>query len=125
MPTTAASVGTSSGRKGTEACLYLSSQTELTQTAINKTAHQTEEGGAAQHPSEHPRRFGVSMAIVAPTDPGQSYLLYKLLAASRFPLDPSDPNDAIQAGEADRLPLSLVPGGPMPPEATDSASIYG
>ena len=42
MPTTAASVGTSSGRKGTEACLYLSSQTELTQTAINKTAHQTE-----------------------------------------------------------------------------------
>jgi len=87
---------------------------DLALTAVGKVAHETEQGGAAQHASDHPRRFGVSMAIVAPGDPGQSYLLYKILSSSRFPLDPNDPNDAIASGESDRLRLSVVTGVSMP-----------
>ena len=93
-------------------------------TAIGKVAHETQEGGAAQHPSDHPRRFGVSMQIVAPNDPGESYLLYKILASSRFPLDPNDPADTLAAGEADRLRLSVVTGVPMPAESSYSESHY-
>jgi len=95
----------------------------LALTAVGRVAHETEQGGAAQHVSDHPRRFGVSMAVVAPGDPGQSYLLYKLLSSSRFPLDPSDPSDAIASGEADRLRLSVVTGLSMPAKSVASESL--
>ena len=96
----------------------------LAATAIGKVAQETQEGGAAQHPSDHPRRFGVSMQIIAPNDPGESYLLYKILSASRFPLDPSDPADSLAAGESDRLRLSVVTGVPMPATSVFSEGVY-
>jgi hypothetical protein len=88
----------------------------LTQTAIGKVAHETEDGGAARIPTEHPLRFGVSMPIIMPSDPGQSYLLYKILANDLAPLavDPTDPEDVLQPGELERLRQTVVTGLPMP-----------
>jgi len=94
--------------------LYLDSTSGIKQTAVGKIAHGSQEGGAAERPTGHAARFGAGMPIISPRDAGQSYLLYKILANSSFPLDPSDPLDAIAAGEAERLRLSVVTGVPMP-----------
>ena len=100
--------------------LYLDSQGGLLQTAIGKVAHTSQEGGAAQNPANHAARFGVGMPIVNPNDPGESYMLYKILASSSFPLDPADPSDAIAPGEAERLRLTVVTGVPMPAKSTSA-----
>jgi len=53
-------------------------------TAVDRVARQTElgdrSGGA---PLEKPTRFGVQMPLVAPGNPGNSYLLYKLLRSAQ------------------------------------------
>lgn len=81
----------------------------LRETVIGVTAHQTEQGGHAQVPADNPTRFGVAMPRVAAGDPGNSYLLYKLLATDGLITDPT-----LAPGEADRLRLGLVVGQSMP-----------
>lgn len=82
----------------------------ISETVINVTAHQTEQGGRAQVPAENPERFGTSMPRVRPGEPGNSYLLYKMLAKDGLITDAT-----LAKGEADRLRLGLVSGQSMPP----------
>lgn len=82
----------------------------IRETVVGVTAHQTEQGGRAQVTAENPDRFGVSMARVKPGEPGNSYLLYKILAKDGLITDPT-----LAPGEADRLRLGVVSGQPMPP----------
>ncbi|MFO0614034.1 MAG: hypothetical protein U0414_15685 [Polyangiaceae bacterium] len=82
----------------------------LIETVIGETAHQTEQGGHAQVPQENGARFGVGMPRVAKGEPGNSYLMYKVLARDGLITDPD-----LAPGEADRLRLGLVVGQPMPP----------
>lgn len=94
---------------------YLS-PTGMLATALGQIAHQTQQGNA--YPGdvnpvlENPRRFGRAMPIIDPASPGNSYLVYKILAG----LDPfvvSDENPAA-AGEQNRLREAIVVGMTMP-----------
>lgn len=81
----------------------------LRETVIGVTAHQTEQGGHAQVPTDNPERFGVAMPRVAAGDPGNSYLLYKILATEGLISDPT-----LAQGEAQRLRAGVVVGQTMP-----------
>ncbi|MBX3184534.1 MAG: Ig-like domain-containing protein [Polyangiaceae bacterium] len=59
--------------------LDLSSRAGLERTAVFQVAHQTEIGPSAGTPLTNPSRVGVQMPLVHPNNPGNSYLLYKLL----------------------------------------------
>jgi hypothetical protein len=60
--------------------LWLDGRANFAVTAINRVARQTEVGDRSGGvPLEQPRRFGVQMPLVQPGNPGNSYLLYKLL----------------------------------------------
>jgi hypothetical protein len=48
-------------------------------TAIGRVAHETEFGDSSGVPLQDSPRFGVQMPIIDPKNPGNSYLLYKLL----------------------------------------------
>jgi hypothetical protein len=80
-------------------------------TAIGQVAHQTKLGSDAAMPEASPTRFGASMRIVAPRDPGSSYLLYKVLLAA----DLHGQGAPLASGELERL-TSFVVGMPMPLE---------
>ena len=60
--------------------LWLDGRANFRATAINRVARQTELGDRSGGPPlERPLRFGVHMPLVQPGNPGNSYLLYKLL----------------------------------------------
>ena len=60
--------------------LWLDGSTNVANSAIGRIAHQTEVGDESGGvPAEKPARFGVRMALIDPSNPGESYLLYKLL----------------------------------------------
>jgi hypothetical protein len=106
--------------------LCLGSTVDLLATAIGHVAHETETGEAASQIQDIPLRFGKSMPVIAPLVPGNSYVLYKLLAnpdtplTIPFPADPSSPG--ADPPEIVRLQRSLVVGLPMPPsQAPDFA----
>jgi hypothetical protein len=62
--------------------LWLDSRANFRVTAINRVARQTEVGDRSGGlPLEQPSRFGVQMPLIQPGNPGNSYLLYKLLRA--------------------------------------------
>jgi hypothetical protein len=83
-------------------------------TAIEHVAHQTQTGEDGDDPdSVGTARFGRSMPIIARRNPGQSYLLYKLLAAPWA--YPGGSADAPTPEELERLRASVVVGMPMPP----------
>lgn len=64
--------------------LWLDGRANLTTTAIDRVARQTEVGDRSGGvPLEQPTRFGVQMPLIAPGNPGNSYLLYKLLRSPR------------------------------------------
>lgn len=85
-------------------------------TAIGHAAHQTQTGERAHVGEESPDRFGTAMPIIDPGDPGNSYLLYKILIGQNA-VDPSlTPDQAEQhRAELDRLRAGFVMGLPMPP----------
>lgn len=83
----------------------------LQMTAIARVAHGTARGPAGQTPDVAGLAFGRAMAIIAPGDPGNSYLLYKVLANPAF--SAGDPT--LAPGESERLRSSFVVGAPMPP----------
>ena len=59
--------------------MELTSPEAFLRTVRGQVAHQTELGGTAGTPLENPSRLGVSMPRIDPGQPGNSYLLYKLL----------------------------------------------
>ena len=94
---------------------YLSPESMLA-TALGKVAHQTQQGSAdpgdVNPVLDNPRRFGRAMPIIDRGSPGNSYLVYKILAG----IDPvvvSDENPAA-AGEQNRLREAIVVGMTMP-----------
>lgn len=102
-------------------------------TAINVTAHQTQTGESAYLGDQSPARFGRAMPIVAPFNPGNSYLMYKIIAnplnhrrtAAGALADPTSGNaEPDFAFEIDRLRDSVVVGLPMPATQNEPASIY-
>jgi hypothetical protein len=63
--------------------LWLDGRANFSLTAVNRVARQTEVGDRSGGvPLEQPTRFGVQMPLVAPGNPGNSYLLYKLLRSA-------------------------------------------
>jgi hypothetical protein len=59
--------------------LSLDSAAGIFATAVGKPAHETEIGGKTGVVLQSPARFGVSMPIIDPGHPENSYLMYKLL----------------------------------------------
>jgi hypothetical protein len=90
----------------------------LLTTAINHVSHETETGEAASTAQPAGLRFGRSMPILDPGVPGESYLVYKLLANPHNPLVLSFPNPKglAEAPEVTRLRNAVVVGMPMPPD---------
>lgn len=94
----------------------------LDSTAINRVAHQTQVGERADDPEGTPARFGRAMPIIDAFDrgtsgnPGNSYILYKLLTGPSVDEAPSDirPSDE----EIARLRASVVVGLPMSPDGS-------
>lgn len=104
--------------------LVMSSIAELHATAIGRVAHETQTGEEPRVVNDAPSRFGRAMPVLEAFSPGNSYLVYKLLAnrqtrlANPFPGTPDPPPDGGDWGEAPevrRLRTTLVVGLPMPP----------
>ncbi|WP_437746385.1 hypothetical protein WME73_16330 [Sorangium sp. So ce302] len=88
----------------------------LLDTAIGRTAHQTQMGEKAHMGEASPERFGRAMPLIDPGNPGNSYLLYKILIGQSAS-DPSLSADAAEKlrQETERLQAAFVVGMPMPP----------
>lgn len=80
---------------------------------IGRVAHQTQTGGNADEPETKPRRFGRAMPQIEPGNPGNSYLIYKMLAGPIYARSAAAAD--LAPGELDRLRASVVVGLPMPP----------
>lgn len=78
-------------------------------------AHGASLGGTGSQGALRPDRFGAGMNIVTANDPGNSYILYKILAGT--PVDAA----TIEPGETDRIRRDLITGMPMPPNNAQSS----
>lgn len=101
--------------------LDFSTNARLRATALSHVAHETQTGEHADEGEDSPSRFGRAMPILDPGRPGNSYLLYKLLANA----DNGDPGADVdkerqRLEEITRLRAAVVVGMPMPPQ--DGAS---
>jgi len=90
--------------------LNLTDGRHVVATAIGRVANQTQTGENADVPVSSSLRFGRAMPIIDPGNPGNSYLLYKILAHET--LAAGDPT--LMPGELDRLRANMVVGAPMP-----------
>lgn len=104
--------------KGAAMGLDLSSAEAIVATAINKVAHQTQQGEHADTIDRSPLRFGRAMPLIDAATPGEpggfpgnSYLLYKL-AIGPGATGASAPT----VEEGARLRNTVVMGLPMPPK---------
>lgn len=88
----------------------------IADTATGQTAHGSQQGEAAQLPDQAPRRFGRAMPIIDSQDPGNSYLMYKLL--TNFLNHPRTNGliDPVLGLEIDRMRAGVITGLPMPAE---------
>jgi hypothetical protein len=113
------------GRMGLE----LGSKQSVLLTAIGKVAHQTAVGPQGYATLENPVRLGVQMPRIDPGQPGNSYVLYKLIRRpENFSLASGDPEcvsrhrvglpegqcPAPSEAESERLREWFVRGEPMP-----------
>jgi hypothetical protein len=104
--------------------LALSSAAGLAATALGHAAHDTQTGEHARDPDESPARFGRAMPVIDPRAPGNSYLLYKLLASSRTPLEVPFPGPAgEEPPEVRRIRTNVIAGMPMPPSNAPAAAL--
>jgi hypothetical protein len=106
------------GNAGNVAAMGLDLRADgIRQTAIGVTAHQTQEGEQADLGDARPERFGRAMPIIDPSNPGNSYLIYKLFVN---PLNqPRDAQGFLEpqlGAEIGRIRASVVVGLPMPAE---------
>ena len=92
--------------------LDLGSFDGLRSTALGQIAHETLDG-LTETPEVLPSRFGVSMPVIDPGRPGNSYLFYKILIADRLWDD---------AGDDDRFPAQPV-GGSLRPDPAEIARL--
>jgi hypothetical protein len=98
--------------------LDLSTRTAIEQTAVNQTAHQTQQGQLSSVGDQSPQRFGRAMPLVDPGNPGNSYIMYKVLSN---PLNQPRPGGQLDAGLAlsiDRIRDGFVVGLPMPAQSS-------
>jgi hypothetical protein len=102
--------------------LDLSYKSLIEATAIDVTAHQSHTGEAASVAVVGGNRFGRAMAIIKRSDPGNSFLLYKLLInAQNF--DAAELSGAL-GDEITRLRAGAIAGIPMPAAiAADAAPL--
>lgn len=105
-----APVGAASG-------LDLSTPELIRLTAIGRVAHQTQTGEHASLPDRNPARFGRAMPNIDPQNAGNSYLMYKVIAHSKFAAAVGDTDTA----ELLRMRNSIVVGMQMP--ATDFGTL--
>ncbi len=99
--------------------LWLDGRANFAVTAVNRVARQTEVGDRSGGvPLEQPKRFGVQMPLVQPGNPGNSYLLYKLLRSARS-YQPCVFDENSAASSFCSIPVeacaSLYPGLPLDP----------
>jgi hypothetical protein len=106
--------------------LWLDGRANLRNTAINRVAHETELGDAAGVPLQDSPRFGVQMPLIDPNNPGNSYLLYKLLRKPEN-FEPCPPGASVSICDApgDKLvsayaKLPLPEGASVEPSAEES-----
>ncbi len=93
--------------------LDLSIKARIGATAISAPAHATQQGEAATIPDVSGDRWGRAMPIIDPSNPGNSFLVYKLIINAR------NFDDALFAGttfndELLRLRKGAIAGLPMP-----------
>lgn len=98
--------------------LDLSRPSSIAQTAIGLTAHQTQSGQNATAADQTPLRFGRAMPLIDPGNPGNSYILYKILVNPLNQLRPGGALDPGVAADIDRLRDGVVVGLPMPAQST-------
>lgn len=98
--------------------LDLASPAGIAATALGQAAHGSQSGGGARDPEESPLHFGRSMPLLDPRVPGNSYLVYKLIANPGAPLA-----RAIPAAEIGRVRDTLITGMPMPPDTAPHAAL--
>lgn len=101
-------------------------------TALQRVAHQTMQGenadqGDVTPVTDQPVRFGRAMPLISPGNPGNSYLLYKLIAGTARPAfsDPTSALPPVSPEEIGRLRASVVVGMPMPPDTVITAAEIG
>ncbi|WP_438010229.1 hypothetical protein WME89_17210 [Sorangium sp. So ce321] len=94
----------------------------LYETAIGHAAHQTQMGEQAYVAEQTPERFGRAMPLIDPNNPGNSYLLYKIIVGESA-IDPSLTGAAAEQlrEETERLRAAFVMGMPMPPPESGPA----
>lgn len=79
--------------------------------AVGRVANQTQTGELAWQAEQSPSSLGRAMPIIDPGNPGNSYLLYKVLLNRSIPAAALAPAD-----ELERLRGTVVVGNPMPIE---------
>lgn len=106
--------------------LDLSSLSGVERTALGRVAHQTQIGPSADTPLQNPSRVGVQMPIIDPQQPGNSYMMYKLIRNESNFIDGVAPgtssyrvalpsgNLVADAAERERLREWFVRLDPMP-----------
>lgn len=95
--------------------LDLSTPAKIAATAFH-VAHGTQTGEHADDPEISPSSFGRAMPVLDPTHPGNSYLLYKLLAsADNGAKGATAELEQARLDELARLRATVVVGLPMPP----------
>jgi hypothetical protein len=100
--------------------LDMRSGASLLATAIGHAAHGTQTGGGARVPDQNPASFGRAMPLIDREAPGNSYLLYKLLASPATPLEVPFPAGS---AELQRIRSTLISGSPMPPSHAFTARL--
>ena len=104
--------------------LDFSSNAALQGTAVARVAHETQTGEHAAQGEVASPRFGRAMPLIDPTRPGNSYLLYKLLAREDNGAPGSDAAaERARVEELARLRAAIVVGMPMPPPDGASAPL--
>jgi len=106
--------------------LWLDRRVHVRATAVSRVAHQTEVGNRSGAPLQDSQRFGVQMPIIDPRNPGNSYLLYKLLRGAQN-FEPCGENQAVSVCAEPGDPcvssyssLPLREGECLPPSAEES-----
>lgn len=99
--------------------LDLATAAGLASTAFGQPAHGSETGENAGDPDTVGLRFGRAMPIIDPGAPGNSYLLYKLVANPHNPLTvPFAGPPGATPPEVLRAQRTIIAGLPMPPDAS-------
>jgi hypothetical protein len=115
--------------------LLLDGAQGLLATAINRVAHETQNGTDISLRAESGGRFGEQMPIIDPGHPENSYLIYKLLVGEAFNRELNDRADALDPMRA--VPMTeeqishardwFIRFGPMPPDevgVSDGVSLF-